>query len=251
MHRFYVPPEQCSDAGITLTDREAHHGLNVVRIQRGESVVVLDGAGTEYQCEVAELAKHTIRLAVRQKNLVPRLPYQVTLIQAIPKGKLFDAIVQKATELGVARIVPLLSERVVTQLDDEKADAKAEHWRTTAIEAIKQCGSAWLPSIDIPTTLKGFLARSDSFDLALVGSLQPGSRHPRHWFQEFQQAHGKPPTTVAVWVGPEGDFTADEIATLQSAGVRPITLGRLVLRSETAATYCLSVLNYELSSPTV
>jgi 16S rRNA (uracil1498-N3)-methyltransferase len=188
---------------------------------------------------------------VRQKNLIPRLPYQVTLIQAIPKGKLFDAIVQKATELGVARIVPLLSERVVTQLDDEKADAKAEHWRTTAIEAIKQCGSAWLPTIDIPITLKSFLARSDSFDLALVGSLQPGSRHPRHWFQEFQQAHGKLPSTVAIWVGPEGDFTADEIATLQSAEVRPITLGPLVLRSETAATYCLSVLNYELSALTV
>src|SRR5690349_4471623 len=149
MHRFHVTPEQCSDAGITLTEREAHHGLNVVRVRRGESVVVLDGAGTEYQCEVAELAKHAIRLTVRQKKLEPRLPYQITLIQAIPKGKLFDSIVQKATELGVARVVPLLSERVVTQLNDEKADAKAEHWRTTAIEAIKQCGSTWLPTIDV------------------------------------------------------------------------------------------------------
>lgn len=249
MHRFHAAPEFCRDTEIVLTGREAHHGLNVVRVRRGEQVAVLDGAGAEYQCDVAELAKHTIRLAVRQKVLIPRLPYQVTLIQAIPKGKLFDSITQKATELGVFRIVPLLSERVVIHLDDEKADTKAGHWRTTAIEAIKQCGCAWLPQIDAPTTLKDFLGRNEAFELSLVGSLQPGSRHPRHWFREFARAHGKPPGSVAVWVGPEGDFTTDELAVLQSAGVQPITLGRWVLRSETAAIYCLSVLNYELSSP--
>jgi len=142
-----------------------------------------------------------------------------------------------------------LSERVVTHLDDEKAETKARHWRTTAIEAIKQCGCAWLPHIDVPTTLKDFLGRNEAFELSLVGSLQPGSQHPRHWFRKFARANGKPPGSVAVWVGPEGDFTADELAALQSAGVQPITLGRWVLRSETAATYCLSVLNYELSSP--
>lgn len=246
MHRFHVPPGQCSDAEIVLTEREAHHGINVLRVRRGEPVTALDGEGAECRCEVVDLARHTIRLKVLEKRRVPPLPYQVTLIQALPKGKLFDTIVQKATELGVARIVPLISERVISLFDADRSESKFEHWRQTAVEAIKQCGSAWLPKVEAPVTLKEFVNRNPGSELALVGSLQPGSQHPRKWFREFFSAHGRLPTSVAIWVGPEGDFTAAEVEAIQSTGVRPITLGRLVLRCDTAAVYCLSVLNHEL-----
>ncbi len=248
MHRFYLPPEECQTATLILEHREAHHGLHVLRLRRGERVAVLDGAGHEYLCEAQELDREAIRLEVLQKNSIAPLPYQLTLLQAVPKGKLMETIIQKATELGVHRIVPLLSERVVTHLDEESSEHKVDKWRATAIEAIKQCGNPWLPQIEAPLAPKAFLARNEHFDLALIASLQPGSRHPRELFRAFHAERGRLPQAVGVWVGPEGDFTPAEMNAAKSAGALPITLGRLVLRSETAAIYCLSILNYELQA---
>ena len=249
MHRFYLPPDQGNDSILVLEDREAHHGLQVLRLRPSERVVVLDGAGHEYLCEVSKSERRTIHLAVRHKSVVPRLPYEITLVQGVPKGKLFENIVQKATELGIARIVPLLSERVAAHLDPEAAESKLEKWRLTAVEAIKQCGSAWLPIIEPPMRLRDYLADPEPFDLSLIASLQPDSNHPREYFRRFAAERNRRPHSVCLWVGPEGDFTPAELSAAQSAGARPITLGRLVLRCETAAVYGLSVLNYELQSP--
>ena len=104
---------------------------------------------------------------------------------AIPKGKIIEGIIQKSVELGAQRIVPLLTERVVTQLDDEGAENKREKWQQVAIEAIKQCGAAWLPKIETPVTIAQFMARKEKFDLSLVGSLQNERRHPREIFQRI------------------------------------------------------------------
>jgi len=248
MHRFYLPPGQCQTSSPVLTDREAHHALHVLRVRRGESVIVLDGAGGEFLCKVEELGREDIRLCVVKKKILAPLPYKITLVQAIPKGKIIESIIQKATELGVARIVPLLSERVAIQLDDESAATKVERWRLTAIEAIKQCGSAWLPRVESPATPKEFLAQQETFELPLIASFEADHRHPREYFQAFHAERRRFPQSVCVWIGPEGDFTPAELASVKSAGALPITLGRLVLRSETAAVYCLSVLNYELQS---
>jgi 16S rRNA (uracil1498-N3)-methyltransferase len=135
---------------------------------------------------------------------------------------------------------------VVTQLDADGAEAKRDKWQQVAVEAIKQCGAAWLPTIEAPLTLAEFLAREEKFELALVGSLQPERRQPREIIREFKMAAGLLPRHVAVWIGPEGDFTLEELGQIQRAGARPISLGNLVLRVETAAIYCLSFLNYEL-----
>jgi len=249
MHRFYLPPDKCQGASLVLEDREAHHGLHVVRLRPRERVVVLDGVGHEFLCETRKMDRQVIELEVVQKNLIPPLPYQITLLQAIPRGKVFETIVQKATELGASRIVPLLSERIVSHLDDENAESKVEKWRLVAIEAVKQCGSAWLPQIDAPIAPKALLARGEKVELPLIASLQPDSRHPRELFGTFSAEHGRLPQSVCIWVGPEGDFSPAEMNAARSAGALPITLGRLVLRSETAAIYCLSILNYELQSP--
>lgn len=248
MHRFYLPPEDCKGNVVRLNEREIHHALHVLRIRDKEHVAVLDGAGQELMCDAQVRGHDELTLAVTQRSFVPPLPYQITLVQAIPKGKIIESIIQKATELGVHRIVPLVSDRVVTQLDDEGAAAKAERWRLTAVEAIKQCGSAWLPQIEAPLTTKDYLARSDKFELPLVASLQSDCRHPRVHFQTFHREKQRLPKTVCVWVGPEGDFTPAEMNAIKNTGALPITLGRLVLRSETAAIYSLSVLNYELQS---
>jgi len=248
MHRFYLPPKECREATLSLTGREAHHARQVLRVREGERVVVLDGAGQHLECEVIGQKRDSLALQVLERKTIPPLPCAITLLQAIPKGKIIESIIQKATELGVARIVPILSERVVTHLDSDTGKAKAEKWQQVAIEAIKQCGSAWLPKVEPPLMPREFLARREEFELPLVGCLEPGSRHPRHWFDKFFAEYKRGPKTICVWVGPEGDFTPAEYGMIKNAGALPITLGRLVLRVETAATYCLSVLNYELQA---
>lgn len=249
--RFYLPPEQCRGTELVLGGGEAHHALHVLRVQRGDKVTVLDGAGRDLDCEVKAPGRDRLELKVLSKRDISRPPCRVTLLQALPKGKIIEAIIQKATELGVSRVVPLLSERVVTHLEPEERLRKQEKWQEVAVEAIKQCGFAWLPRIETPLTPSEFLARQETFELALVGSLQPGARHPRVFFNEFQFEHGRKPLSVAIWVGPEGDFTLAELHAIQNAGARPITLGALVLRSETAAIYSLSVIKYELEAPHV
>lgn len=245
MHRFYLPPEQVTGAIISLTDREAHHASQVLRLQPGEVVTVLNGVGNEIACQVAAVAKKKVDLSVTAKQFVAPLPFSLTLIQAIPKGKMFEWIIEKATELGVTRIVPLLTERVVIHLDDDAATDKQEKWQQVAVEAIKQCGQPWLPQVEKPISLKNFLSRHEQPELSLVGSLQAGSRHPAEFFRKFREQEKRFPKTVSVFVGPEGDFTVKEIEQIQSSGASPITLGRLVLRCETAAIYCLSIVNYE------
>ena len=272
MHRFFLPPASCLGTTLQLAGREAHHALHVLRLKRGDPVTVLDGAGREFFCEVGNASHQTMELRVTKKNFIPPPPCRITLLQALPKGKIIESIIQKAVELGAHRIVPLLTEHVVAHLDDESAEHKREKWRQVAIEAIKQCGAAWLPEIETPTTIEQSLARrnaglrpgevpksqragpeagapglgSFSFELSLVGSLQPERRHPREIFREFEKAKGRLPETVAVWIGPEGDFTPDELKAIQHSGALPISLGNLTLRVETAAIYCLSILNYEL-----
>ena len=248
MHRFYLPPEHCRVAALTLTGGEAHHALRVLRVREGERVVVLDGAGQELHCAVTGTGRDTVALQILERKIIAPPPFSITLIQAIPKGKLIESIIQKATELGVARIVPILSERVVTQLDADGTEAKAEKWQQVAIEAIKQCGSAWLPKVEVPLTPRDFLAHEQPGELSLVGCLEAGSRHPRVWFENFLREHQRLPKSISVWVGPEGDFTTAEYSAIKLAGVIPITLGELVLRVETAAIYGLSVVNYELSA---
>ncbi len=248
MHRFYIPAGKDHGPDLQLTGREAHHALHVLRLRRGETIEVLNGEGLIRQCQVEETTRDQLLLKVLEERLVPPLPYRVTLAQAIPKGKLFESILQKATELGAARIVPLLTERTIVQVEEAEDSRKLEKWRLVLIEAIKQCGSAWLPRLDAPVSVKEFVGHGPSTELGLVGSLRPEARHPRMHFDTFQRNHDRKPQSICVAVGPEGDFTDEELAMLQSAGALPITLGPLVLRTETAATYCLSIINYELQA---
>jgi 16S rRNA (uracil1498-N3)-methyltransferase len=168
------------------------------------------------------------------------------LLVAVPKGKIIEDIIQKAVELGANRIVPLLTERVVTQLDDDGAKAKREKWQQVAVEAIKQCGATWLPAVAAPQSIAEFLVNAERPELSLIGSLQTERRHPREWILDFEKQHGRLPASVGVWIGPEGDFTLAELHAIEAAGAKPVTLGALTLRVETAAIYCLAFLNYEL-----
>ena len=240
MHRFHIPPGTANNAETLLSPEESHHAVRVLRLAPGDSVTLLDGAGVVAHGSVLAADKRAVRVAVRERIAHPPLPCSVTLLQALPKGRLMDTIVEKATELGAARIVPLLTEHTVSRPDEDSAANKLEKWQTTALEAVKQCGNPWLPRIEAPVTFADFLRRNERFDLALVASLHPGVRPMRAVFAEFQARENRRPARVAVWVGPEGDFTPQEIATLVSSGVQPITLGPRVLRCDTAAVAVLA-----------
>jgi 16S rRNA (uracil1498-N3)-methyltransferase len=279
VHRFYLPPDAWPVA--TLSGGEAHHARDVLRLQPDDRLTIFDGAGREATAAVAAIAPGAVQLRILQETTTAPLPCRITLAQAIPKGKNMDLIVQKAVEIGAAEIVPLLSARTVVQLDPAGAAQKQSKWQAVAIEAAKQCGQNWLPQVHRPTTPADFFAtvaavydrrppertearRSQTAatgaeELRLIGSLQPGARHLREILRDYAHDNAPAaktagetgaarPTRVLMLIGPEGDFTPAEIALARAHGCAPLTLGPIILRVETAAIYCLSILSYELLS---
>ena len=246
MHRFYVSPQRWESAAVRLPESEAHHCKNVLRLESGAKIVLFDGQGRELTAEIISDDASGIRLRKLHEAQTPRLRCQITLAQAIPKGKNMDLIVQKAVEIGATEIAPIVSDRTIVRLDEENAASKQTKWQAIAIEAAKQCGQNWLPHVQIPQKLGQFFQDNRRFDLELIGSLQADARHLKKILERFEAEHGERPRSVLMVVGPEGDFTPAELSLARSHGCQPITLGPIVLRVETAAIYCLSVLSYEL-----
>lgn len=246
MNRFYIPPASWNLDALTLEERETHHLRDVLRMAAGEKVVVFDGRGHEATAEIVDIARNSTSLRRLQHGLTPPLPCQITLGQAIPKGKNMDIIVQKATELGASAIIPLISERTVVHIEPFEAESKQAKWHGIAIEAAKQCGQNWVPEIALPLTPKAYFEQGDRFDLMLIASLQDDARSLKSVLADHAQQGHPSPASVLILIGPEGDFTPAESSLSKSHGCRPITLGPIILRTETAAFYCLSVLSHEL-----
>jgi 16S rRNA (uracil1498-N3)-methyltransferase len=246
--RAFCQPADITPTEIRLSPEESHHLVAVNRCGRGDPVVAFDGEGREWLTECLDANRSVTLLRVKEARPAATRSFSITLAQALPKGSTMDDIVRQATEVGAARIVPLLSERTQVHLDGDRADRKAEKWRTTAIEAAKQCGNPWLPEIAPLQKLDTFLAHSSAYDLKLIASLHAGTKTLKHALAGFVQKHGHPPQSALWLVGPEGDFSPAEMTAAITAGFVPVTLGPLVLRSDTAALYALSILSHELHS---
>lgn len=246
MHRFYVAPDEWHPDSPALRGGEAHHAGHVLRLAKGDKVVLFNGRGRELTAQIVSRDGGQISLRKLHEAQTPPLRCRITLGQAIPKGKNMDLIVQKAVEIGAAEIAPILSDRTVVRLDEESTASKQAKWQTVAIEAAKQCGQNWLPQVQPPRSLAQFFQEHGRFDLKLIGSLQSDAVHLKKILAEYSAEHGDRPASVLMLVGPEGDFTPAELSLARSQGCRPITLGPIVLRVETASIYCLSVLSYEL-----
>ena len=236
MHRFFLPNLQQP----LLSAEEAHHALHVLRLKVGDTLNVFDGRGHEAQARIAETTKDSVSVTILQYSNTAPLPCRITLAQAIPK-KSMDLIVQKATELGVASVVPLVSERSVVKLDEDSR--RMDRWHEIALDACKQCGNNWLPEIQPPQKARDFLGSPSKFDLKLIASLQPDSKPLKVILGDAVR-----PTSVLILIGPEGDFTPAELGLAKSAGCLPLSLGPLVLRADTAAIYTLSILHHELQT---
>jgi 16S rRNA (uracil1498-N3)-methyltransferase len=248
-HRVFCLPAAADSAELTLSADESHHLVAVNRAKMGDTVVAFDGRGSEWICELTTADKRAARLKVRFRQKAKPLPWRITLGQALPLGNAMDSIVRKATEIGVARIAPLESERTQMRLEADRSERKLEKWQTAALEAAKQCGNPWLPEIEPVRPAAAFMESAAGYDLKLIASLQPGAKSLKAVLAAFQAAGGRPARDVLWLIGPEGDFTPAEMSQAKTFGFEPITLGPLVLRCETAAVYALSVLTHELQWP--
>lgn len=236
MARFFAAPAQWSADCVALDAAEARHASEVLRLREGASLEVFDGAGRRARGCLAQVSRSGAIVRVEEPLFVPRARYAVTLFQALPKGKLFEWIIEKGTELGVTRIVPLVTGRGIARVEAGDAERKCEKWRRVALEACKQCGQDWIPEVCEPTFLARVLQEDfNAENLGLVASLRPGV--PR--VSRVLAADGVP-GRVSLFVGPEGDFTPQEYEGLVERGVREVTLGARVLRVETAAIAFLS-----------
>ncbi|MBP7950312.1 MAG: 16S rRNA (uracil(1498)-N(3))-methyltransferase [Verrucomicrobiales bacterium] len=242
LHRFFIPPDRWNPENPALDEEEAHHCTDVLRLKPGDRVVVFNGQGVESAAEILTTGRHTVLLKTHSVQKTPPPPARITLCQAIPKGKNMELIIEKATELGVAEIIPVLSERTVVRLDPGEAQKKQEKWQRTAVGACKQCGQNWLPHIGLPVGMDRLLAAKPAADLLLIAAIEEGAQRLHRILAEQPQRPG----SALICIGPEGDFTPAEVGMAKSYGCQPMTLGPIILRTETAAIFSVSILAHEL-----
>lgn len=240
MKRFFISPDKIKEGKAYFSREEAHHIINVVRIKPGEKIFFFDGTGREY-CGITGLDGKGALFADITGERSPgefKLP-KITLSQAIIKKDKMDFIVQKATELNVDTIIPLISERCNVKKDNDALDRYVSRWRKIAVEASKQCGRSDIPQIPEPRNFLDVVKdASKNYALSLLATLS-GER-----LTLKEVASKNAPSSIVVFVGPEGDFSEGEIEVAQDFGLRPVNICSTVLRSETASIFILSVLNF-------
>jgi 16S rRNA (uracil1498-N3)-methyltransferase len=238
--RYFLPAAQWKDCQLTLTDDEAHHCTRVLRSKLGETVEVFDGEGRSAQGEIFSLGKDQVEISLDNEPSLSNKPPEIHLIQAIPKGGNMELIVQKAVELGISSIQPLITENTIVR--SEQMEKKLAKWQRIALEACKQCGQNYLPTILPVQKFSTWIEMRQSAELNLVAALLPTSLPLADVFSADLKLK-----SASFLIGPEGDFSDKEYEKITSAGYLPVTLGDIVLRVETATLYCLSVIKHELA----
>jgi 16S rRNA (uracil1498-N3)-methyltransferase len=229
--RVYVEAPLIQGSTVTLPPDTASHLAKVLRARSGDELILFNGDGHESSGSIEAVRGSRVSASVGERSPVDReSPLAITLIQCVPRGDRMDFIVQKATELGVARLVPVLSQRSVVRIDKAQAQSKATHWRAVAVSACEQCGRNRLPAIEPAQPLLDYLGKPALCTARLVFEPQAAA-HP-------QTANLSGPV-VEIAVGPEGGFTSDELEAFRLAGFRQTPLGPRILRSETAAIAAL------------
>jgi 16S rRNA (uracil1498-N3)-methyltransferase len=235
--RVYVDTVLSTGARCEIDGNAANHITRVLRLRNGDELTVFDGRGGEYAARIDIIRKDTVLIDVRDHRALTReSPLHLTLAQGISRGERMDLVIQKATELGVTRIAPLLTERTVVKLDATQAERKLQHWQGILIAACEQCGRNTLPKLDEPTTLREFVRNAPATDTRVLLS-------PEGTIRVRELA---PVTNLTVLIGPEGGLTEDEQNAAVKAGFERVRLGPRILRTETAALAALATLQAQL-----
>jgi 16S rRNA (uracil1498-N3)-methyltransferase len=234
MTRVFIPEPLAAPGRATLQSAAAGHVARVLRLRSGDAVVLFNGDGWDYAGHIVALQAGEVTVELQSRTAgAPDSPLSVTLLQGVARGERMDLVVQKATELGVARIVPVLAARSVVRLDERQARRKREHWQAVAVAACEQSGRARLPQVEAPARLDEALALAAPEDSRIT--LAPGAGVA---LASLPAGTG----SVALLIGPEGGLTEAEVALACGAGFEPRSLGPRILRTETAALAALAVL---------
>lgn len=243
MYRFFVEEDQIGQREIVIAGGDVNHIRNVLRMKPGEQVTVSDGKGRDYDCRVREIySDKVIADILEEKEAEGELPARIYLFQGLPKGDKMELIIQKAVELGAYQVIPVAARRAVVKLDKKKEEAKVRRWNGIAQSAAKQSGRGMIPQVTAVMSFKEALDYAAGFGVKIIPF-----EHARGMEKAREQMERiRPGTEVGVFIGPEGGFEDEEISLAESEGVVPISLGRRILRTETAGLMVLSVMGYLL-----
>lgn len=240
MPKFFVNSENINDHTITLEGENAKHIGNVLRAKKGDIITVCDGEGRDYECEITEITKKEVIAKVIDIFTSDNEPsVKIILYQGLPKADKMELVIQKCIEIGVDRIVPVKTEHTVVKLDG-KEDKKIQRWNKIAEAAAKQCGRGKIPVVDNVMTFKEAISEALSLDSAII----PYEKEKENSLKTF--AKGFKGKSIGIFIGPEGGFSNDEIDFAISKGVKSVTLGKRILRTETAGLVTSVILLYEL-----
>jgi 16S rRNA (uracil1498-N3)-methyltransferase len=241
MHRFYI--DHIDGDKVYLTDSEQlHHLKDVLRLKVDNEVIVFDNQGNEYAGVSTKLERKQAELRITPIKSTRNHKTKLTLACAIPKGSRMDDIIDYLTQIGVERIIPMWTERVVVKLDDVKTESRLKRWRKIAQNAARQSQRSSIPLIEPMTRLEDVISDSHDYDLKLIPTLAGERRLIKDAIAEAR------PNNIIVLIGPEGDFTSEEIELAQSEGFIPMSLGDTVLRVATAAVAVASYLKFALDN---
>ena len=246
MYQFFVEPDQIDVAGksVIIRGADVNHIKNVLRMRPGEEVAVSNGIdGREYRCGILALEEDCVRLELRFiKEDGVELPAKIYLFQGLPKADKMELIIQKAVELGAFQVIPVAMKRSVVRLDDKKAAKKADRWNSIAESAAKQAGRSRIPEVTMPLSYREALKMAEELDVTLLPyELAGGMEVTREVIRQIKSGQ-----SVGIFIGPEGGFEPEEVDAAVSMGAKVITLGRRILRTETAGLATLAVLMFEL-----
>lgn len=243
MHHFFVEPSQITGETIRITGSDVNHIKNVLRMKTEEKLCIYDGAYHEYLCAIRQFAEEEILLDILEKTKqTSELASKLVLFQGLPKGDKMELIIQKAVELGVYEIVPVSTKRTVVRLDEKKKASKQKRWQAIAESAAKQSGRGRIPQIAPVMTLAQAFDYGAAFDQNLIPyELEQGMTHTKELLSGLKSG-----MSIGIFIGPEGGFDEVEIQQAKERGICPISLGKRILRTETAGLCILSVLMFQL-----
>ncbi len=243
MYRFFVEKEQIGDGEIRITGSDVNHIKNVLRLKIGEKLTVSDGSNVAYFGEVAEYLPDEVLIRVNEvQEGKHELPSRITLFQGLPKGDKMDLIVQKCVELGVAEIIPVKMERCIVKLDSKKETNRLKRWNAISESAAKQAKRMFIPEVCPCVSFEEALEVQKSFDIRLLPyELAEGMEGSRKILSKIPKG-----SSISILIGPEGGITKEEVTKAMDIGMIPITLGRRILRTETAGMALMAILSYLL-----